>query len=112
DAHSSSGEDKFLAEGVAAAVVEDDRRDDVRVLALGSGDAVENAPVFDVEVSERGESRETPDQQSGEHRARHGEEAEARAASHQRRRPRIFASAASRMKGKATLETTSSESAT
>src|SRR5204862_2300862 len=105
-------EDELLPEGVEAAVVEHDRGHDVRDVPLVTRDVVEDLSVLALEVAERGQPGQSPHEQTPEHRARHGEQPEPHAQTHGRRRPRSFASAASRMNGKAMLETTSSESAT
>src|SRR5207247_7470475 len=103
-------QEELLAERVEAAVVEHDGRDDVGHVPLGSRDAVEDPPVLPLEVAELRQARQCPHKQRGEDRSRDAENAEACAPAH--RRSRIFASAVKRMNGKATVETTSSESAT
>src|SRR5205823_2622429 len=62
-------EDELLAERVEAAVVEDDRADDIRRVALVNGDAVEQQPVATVEVTEVRQAAEAPDEETAERRA-------------------------------------------
>src|SRR5439155_1501942 len=105
-------EDELLSERVETAIVEDNRRDDVRDVSFVARNVVEDPAVLALEVAERRQPREAPDEQRGEHRARRGEEAETDVAAHSRRRSRSFASAASTMNGNATVEATSSDRAT
>ena len=112
NAHDGAEEDELLAEGVEAAIVEHDRRDNVGDVAFPTGDAVHDLAVLAVEPPERRQSGEPPDEYGPEDSGGRSEQDEAPAAAHFRRRPCILASAVKRMNGVATLETTISDSAT
>src|SRR5205823_9423165 len=109
NAHHRGEEDELLAEGVEAAVVEDDGRDDVRRVALADRHRVQHLPVGAAIVAEVRQSRGSPEEQRRE--AGGGERKEADA-SLPRHPPRCITVATTITSGKPTAPTTSSERAT
>src|SRR5207248_10631190 len=102
-------EDELLAERVEAAVVEDDRGDDVGRVPLSDGRAVEEEPERTVEAAEVVQACDAPREQHRKPERRAAEQAEAHAHA---QRFRSFTSATTITSGKPITPTVSSLSAT
>src|SRR5205085_3075705 len=81
-AHHRAEEDELLAERVEASVVEDRRADDVRGVTLVTGNTIQEVADPSLEVAERREAREGPEQERAEDAATRQEERRPRPPAH------------------------------